>query len=161
MSETDKIMGVVLKHYPDVQAVYLFGSYGTDDQWPDSDVDIAVLLPHVKSKKAGSLVMSDLRFELESLLKMIPGVGQQLGNANVDERGLVRTEAIINSMTGEERRNPKILNGSRRKRIAGGSGTRVQDVNQLMNQFQQMKKMMKQMKGKSFKGMGNMPFGLA
>jgi len=98
---------------------------------------------------------------LESLLKMIPGVGQQLGNANVDERGLVRTEAIINSMTGEERKNPKILNGSRRKRIAGGSGTRVQDVNQLMNQFQQMKKMMKQMKGKSFKGMGNMPFGLA
>ncbi len=98
---------------------------------------------------------------LESLLKMIPGVGQQLGNTKVDERGLVRTEAIINSMTGEERRNPKILNGNRRKRIASGSGTRVQDVNQLMNQFQQMKKMMKQMKGKSFKGMGNMPFGLA
>lgn len=98
---------------------------------------------------------------LESLLKMIPGVGRQLGNVNVDERGLVRTEAIINSMTGEERRNPRILNGNRRKRIANGSGTRVQDVNQLMNQFQQMKKMMKQMKGKSFKGMGNMPFGLA
>lgn len=98
---------------------------------------------------------------LESLIKMIPGVGRQLGNVNVDERGLVRTEAIINSMTGEERRNPKILNGNRRKRIANGSGTRVQDVNQLMNQFQQMKKMMKQMKGKSFPGMGGMPFGVA
>lgn len=98
---------------------------------------------------------------LDSLLKMIPGVGRQLGNANVDERGLVRTEAIINSMTKEERHNPRILNGNRRKRIAMGSGTRVQDVNQLMNQFQQMKKMMKQMKGKSFKGFGNMPFGLA
>jgi len=98
---------------------------------------------------------------LESLLKMIPGVGRQLKNTQVDERGLVRVEAIINSMTRDERRNPKILNGSRRKRIAFGSGTRVQDVNQLMNQFQQMKKMMKQMKGKSFKGSGGMPFGLA
>jgi signal recognition particle subunit SRP54 len=98
---------------------------------------------------------------LESLLKMIPGVGRQIKNAQVDERGLVRVEAIINSMTKEERHNPKILNGSRRKRIAMGSGTRVQDVNQLMSQFQQMKKMMKQMKGKSFKGFGGMPFGLA
>lgn len=98
---------------------------------------------------------------LESLLKMIPGVGRQLSNVNVDERGLVRVEAIINSMTREERHNPKILNGNRRKRIAAGSGTRVQDVNQLMNQFQQMKKMMKQMKGKSFKGFVGMPFGMA
>ena len=98
---------------------------------------------------------------LESLLKMIPGVGKQLQGAAVDEKGLVRVEAIINSMTLQERRNPKILNGNRRKRIANGSGTRVQDVNQLMNQFQQMKKMMKRMKGKSFKGFGGMPMGLA
>jgi len=98
---------------------------------------------------------------LESLLKMIPGMNQQLGNANVDEKGLVRVEAIINSMTKEERHSPRILNGNRRKRIAMGSGTRVQDVNQLMNQFQQMKKMMKQMKGKSFKGFGGMPLGMA
>ncbi len=98
---------------------------------------------------------------LESLLKMVPGMGNQIKNANVDERNLVRTEAIINSMTKEERRNPKVLNGSRRKRIANGSGTRVQDVNQLMNQFQQMRKMMKQMKGKSGKrGVSRMPFGL-
>jgi len=98
---------------------------------------------------------------LESLLKMIPGAGRQLGNVQPDERGLVRVEAIINSMTREERHNPRILNGNRRKRIAAGSGTRVQDVNQLMNQFQQMRKMMKQMKGKSFKGFGGMPMGLA
>ena len=95
---------------------------------------------------------------LESLLKMIPGMGRQLQGVNVDERGLVRVEAIINSMTLGERGNPKILNGSRRKRIANGSGTKVQDVNQLMNQFQQMKKMMKQMQGRSFKGFGGMPF---
>jgi len=94
----------------------------------------------------------------ESLIKMIPGMGRQLQGVNVDESGLVRVEAIINSMTLGERSNPKILNGSRRKRIAAGSGTKVQDVNQLMNQFQQMKKMMKQMKGRSFKGFGGMPF---
>lgn len=98
---------------------------------------------------------------LESLIKMIPGAGKQLGSANVDEKGLVRVEAIINSMTREERHNPRILNGNRRKRIASGSGTRVQDVNQLMNQFEQMKKMMKQFKGKSGKGIGRMPFGFA
>ena len=71
---------------------------------------------------------------LESILKMIPGMGRQLQNTQVDESGLVRTEAIISSMTKHERRNPRILNGSRRKRIAVGSGTRVQDVNQLMKQ---------------------------
>ncbi|HHE55909.1 MAG TPA: signal recognition particle protein, partial [Caldithrix abyssi] len=97
---------------------------------------------------------------LESLLKMIPGVGSQLKNAQVNEKNLVRVEAIINSMTNEERRNPRILNGSRRKRIAMGSGTRVQDVNALMRQFEQMKKMMKQMNKKSFRGLGGMPFGI-
>ena len=97
---------------------------------------------------------------LESLLKMIPGVGSQLKNAQVDEKNLVRVEAIINSMTREERRNPRILNGSRRKRIALGSGTRVQDVNALMRQFEQMKKMMKQMNKRSFRGLGGMPFGI-
>ena len=69
MKETDKIIAAVNKHYPDVQAVYLFGSYASDDALPDSDVDIAVLLPHEKARNIGSLIMSDLRFELESLLK--------------------------------------------------------------------------------------------
>jgi signal recognition particle subunit SRP54 len=97
---------------------------------------------------------------LESILRMIPGVGNQLKNVQVDEHQLVRVEAIINSMTKEERQNPKILNGSRRKRIANGSGTKVQDVNQLMRQFEQMKKMMKQMNKKSFRGLGGMPLGI-
>ena len=97
---------------------------------------------------------------LESLLKMIPGVGRQLQGVQVDESQFARVEAIINSMTRDERQNPKILNGSRRKRIADGSGTRVQDINQLMNQFMQMKKMMKQFKGKSLRGLGGLPFGL-
>jgi predicted nucleotidyltransferase len=69
MNERDNIIRTVLEYYPDTQAIYLFGSYGTEQEWPDSDVDIAVLLPPEEAKKAGSLQMSDLRFDLESLLK--------------------------------------------------------------------------------------------
>ncbi len=81
---------------------------------------------------------------LESLLEMIPGIGGQLKGMKIDERAMSRIEAIINSMTLEERRNPSIIDGSRRKRIARGSGTSVQDVNALMKQFAQMQKMLKQ-----------------
>jgi signal recognition particle subunit SRP54 len=82
---------------------------------------------------------------LSGLLKMIPGMGAQLGNVKVDDRELDRLQAIITSMTPEERANPQILNGSRRRRIARGSGTSVQAVNQLVKQFGQMKKMMRQL----------------
>src|ERR687889_260837 len=82
---------------------------------------------------------------LSGLLKMIPGVGAQMGNVKVDDRELDRLQAIITSMTHEERANPQILNGSRRRRIARGSGTSVQAVNQLVKQFGQMKKMMRQL----------------
>ncbi len=81
---------------------------------------------------------------LESLLEMIPGLGGQLKGMKIDERAMSRIEAIINSMTLEERRNPSVIDGSRRKRIARGSGTSVQDVNALMKQFTQMQKMLKQ-----------------
>ncbi|MDQ4072307.1 MAG: signal recognition particle protein, partial [Actinomycetota bacterium] len=83
---------------------------------------------------------------LSGLLKMIPGLsGAGLGDVNVDDRELDRLAAIITSMTPEERRNPGILNGSRRRRIARGSGTSVQAVNQLVKQFSQMQKMMRQL----------------
>lgn len=98
---------------------------------------------------------------LDQLLGMIPGVGANLKGAKVDDKAFTRIEAIINSMTIRERQNPKILNGSRRKRIASGSGTKVQDVNQLLNQFNQMKKMIKSMKRMPFKKMAKMPMGLA
>ena len=87
---------------------------------------------------------------LESILGMLPGMGnisQKLKDANVDEKELDRVEAIIRSMTLAERRNPNIINGSRRKRIATGSGTRVQDVNKLLKNFEQSKLMMKKIKG--------------
>src|SRR5256714_2439707 len=82
---------------------------------------------------------------LTGLLKMIPGMGAQLGNMKVDERELDRIQAIITSMTKEERTNPSILNGSRRRRIAQGSGTNVSAVNQLVKQFSQMQKVMRQL----------------
>ncbi len=101
---------------------------------------------------------------LEDLLGMIPGLnkaGKQFKNLSLDEKQLVQTEAIIQSMTGEERRRPEIINSSRRRRISLGSGTTVQDVNRLLKQVEQMKKMLKQMnaleKGKH-KRRGMFPF---
>jgi signal recognition particle subunit SRP54 len=80
---------------------------------------------------------------VSGLLKMIPGLGNQLGGLKIDDRELDRVQAIITSMTPEERANPSILNGSRRRRIAHGSGTTVSAVNQLVKQFGQMQKMMR------------------
>jgi signal recognition particle subunit SRP54 len=83
---------------------------------------------------------------LSGIIGMLPGMGamKQLKNADVDERELDRLEAMILSMTPEERRNPDIIRGSRRRRIAMGSGTNVQAVKQLTKQFDQMRKVMKQ-----------------
>jgi len=82
---------------------------------------------------------------LDQLMGMIPGAGKALKGVQVDETAFVQVEAIISSMTAKERVRPQILNGSRRRRIARGSGTTVQDVNRLVKQFQAMQKMMKQM----------------
>jgi signal recognition particle subunit SRP54 len=79
---------------------------------------------------------------LSSLLGMIPGLGAKIKNAPIDDNALVKVEAIINSMTKEERSTPKVLNGNRRKRIARGSGTSIQDVNRLVKQFSEMQRMM-------------------
>ncbi len=79
---------------------------------------------------------------LSSLLGMIPGLGAKIKNAPIDDNALVKVEAIINSMTKEERSTPKVLNGNRRKRIARGSGTSIQDVNRLIKQFSEMQRMM-------------------
>ncbi len=99
---------------------------------------------------------------LSELLGMIPGMGKikQMKNLEVDEKELVRIEAIINSMTPHERRNHAIINGSRRKRIARGSGTRVQDVNRLLKNYVQVLKMMKKINKGGMRGLGRgmMPF---
>lgn len=94
---------------------------------------------------------------LRSILGMIPGLSSSIKNADVDDNQLVKVEAIVQSMTRKERSNPKILNGSRRKRIAIGSGTSIQDVNRLIKQFADMQKMMKMLNGKGGKSMlGNL-----
>ncbi len=99
---------------------------------------------------------------LQSMMGMLPGIGQiqkQIASAKIDDKLVKRQEAIIQSMTTKERRNVKLLNGSRRKRIAAGSGTTVQEVNRLVKQFDDMSRMMKQMSKLGQKGM--MRHGLA
>jgi signal recognition particle subunit SRP54 len=102
--------------------------------------------------------MADLKSQLEQLQKMggvgalidkLPGAALKKGAVSADQgdKDLRRQIAIINSMTPRERRNPGIIDGSRRRRIAGGSGVQVQDVNRLLKQFLEMQRMMKSMKG--------------
>ncbi len=89
---------------------------------------------------------------LSDIAGMLPGIdAKQLSGASIDEKALSRTEAIIQSMTPQERENPSLLNSSRKKRIAAGSGTQVVDVNRLLKQFEQMQVLAKQMSGKNMK----------
>ena len=87
----------------------------------------------------------------KQILGMLPGVPKELKDVEIDEKLLLRIDAIILSMTKEERQNPRILNASRRKRIAKGSGNKVEDINRFMNQFEQMQKMMKKVANGKFK----------
>lgn len=90
---------------------------------------------------------------IRSIINMLPGVGDKLRDVDVDEKQFVRIEAMITSMTKAEREKPSIINPSRKRRIAAGSGTKVEDVNRLLKQFDQMQKMMKQL-GKKATGKG-------
>ncbi len=100
---------------------------------------------------------------LEQLMGMLPGMQKHVSKVEMDERGLARVEAIISSMTPDERLKPEIINGSRRRRIAAGSGTRVQDVNRLLKQFGEARKMMRKFSDlgrdkKGIKGLKGFPF---
>ena len=121
-----------------------------------------------KLKKGKGFDLEDFLDQLQQMKKMggianlldkLPGMGQLPANARdqIDDKQFVRLEAIINSMTRQERQFPEIIKSSRKRRIAAGSGTQVQDVNRLLKQFTQMKKMMKQV---SKGGMGRMMRGL-
>ncbi len=103
---------------------------------------------------------------LKDLMKMLPGIGGKVNidDLNIDDNATKHIEAIIQSMTKKERQNPDILNGSRKRRIAKGSGTSIQEINKLLKQFEEMKKMMKMMNGmakgkKGFGGLGGMGGG--
>ena len=129
----------------------------------------------LKKMKQNSFDMNDLLEQMhqirnmgsmKDLLSMMPGVGNKIKDMDIDDKQLVYIEAMITSMTKEEREKPSIINPSRKRRIAAGSGRKVEDVNRLLKQFEQMQKMMKQlsggkgMKGKrrKFGGFPNLPF---
>src|SRR5699024_10718217 len=128
-----------------------------------------------KKIKSDSFDLEDFRQQLQQvknmgnlsdLVGMIPGAGKALQHQEIDEESFKPIEAIIDSMTPEERHNPDMLHGTHRRRIAKGSGTSVREINDLMKQFKQMKKMMKSFSGmgkmgqimQSMKGAKNLPF---
>ncbi|MBT4933262.1 MAG: signal recognition particle protein [Rhodospirillaceae bacterium] len=130
-----------------------------------------------KKMMKGQFSLNDMASQLDQIRKMgdvgglmgmIPGMSKmkkQVAEANIDDKTIIRQQAIISSMTAAEREKPKVLNGSRRRRIAAGSGTSVQDVNRLLKQFKQMGTMMKKMGKMGKKGMlggmgGGMPPGM-
>lgn len=121
-----------------------------EEQLRKQEFDLDDYLAQIRQmKKMGSF---------SSILKMLPGANK-LGDIKVDDKEFVKIEAMICSMTKKERKNPRILNGSRRQRIAAGSGTTVQDINKFMKSFEMTQKMMKQMKNKKG-GMKNALKGL-
>lgn len=115
-----------------------------------------------KKFRENSFTFDDYLVQIESIKKMgnikdilgmIPGVGNKVKNLDIDENQMLVNKAIIQSMTPKERRNPEIIKASRRQRIANGSGTSIQQVNQLLKSFEQSKEMMKQLKSGKFKNM--------
>ena len=132
-----------------------------------NQVDEKEALKMAQKLKENSFDMNDLLNQmrqikkmgpLKQIMSMLPGVGNQLKDVDVDDKQLYRIEAIITSMTPKEREKPAIINPSRKRRIAAGSGTKVEDVNRLLKQFEQMQKMMKMMGGKNGKGKRRMMF---
>lgn len=98
----------------------------------------------------GQIKMLKKMGSLKSLMGMVPGMNKAIKNTDIDDKQLVRVESIIQSMTKIERSNPKLLNGSRRKRIANGSGNSIQDVNRLIKQYKEMQNMLKMFNKKGF-----------
>ena len=130
----------------------------------ESEIDEKEAMKTAKKMTSGNFDLEDFLEQLnqikklgplENLIKLLPGAKKMgLNNINIDPKKMAHIEAIVLSMTKEERKNPAILKASRKQRIANGSGTTVTDVNNLLKQFEEMKKMMKLMQNKNFK----MPF---
>ncbi len=126
----------------------------------ESEIDAKQAEETAKRLEENKFDMNDLLVQFQqikkmgsvkSVLSMLPGVEKQIRDVDIDDRAMLRMEAIITSMTKKERAKPDILNGSRRKRIAEGAGVKVEDVNRLVNQYNQMKKMFKQFGSKAGK----------
>ncbi len=134
----------------------------------ESEIDEKKALETARRLEENKFDMNDLLEQFQSIKKMgplknvlgmIPGMERQLRDVDIDDKIMLRTEAIIKSMTAKERAKPEILNASRRRRIAAGCGQTVEEVNKLVKQYEQMKKMFKQMSGK--KGKKNFGRGLS
>lgn len=126
----------------------------------DSEIDQKKAEETAKRLEANKFDMNDLLSQFQqikkmgsvkSLLSMIPGMSRQIRDADIDERQILRVEAVIKSMTAKEREKPDIINASRRRRIAAGAGVSVEDVNKLLRQYEQMRKMFRQMNSKGGK----------
>ena len=138
--------------------ILLMGPPGAGKGTQAAELVKAFDIPHIST---GDMFRAAVKegTELGKQAKACMDAGK-LGNVQVDEKQMARTRAIIQSMTKAERKDPDILTASRRKRIARGSGTNVQEVNRLMNQFNASRQMMKQMSGRMKKGKrGGFPFG--
>ena len=162
---SEKLDGGLEDFYPDRMAgrILDLGDLQSLFEQAQRNLDQDSMKDAVTKMKKGEFTLDDFLKQMrqvkklgsmQSLLGMIPGMGKykdQLKDIDFDSKEMKHLEAIILAMTPAERRNPDILNGSRRKRIAMGSGTHIQEVNRLLKQFKEMKKQMKKMKGKNMK----------
>lgn len=162
---SEKLDGGLEDFYPDRMAgrILDLGDLQSLFEQAERNLDKDSMNEAVQKLKKGDFTLDDFLKQMhqmkrlgsmQSVLGMIPGMGKykdQLKDIDFESKEMKHLEAIICAMTPAERRNPDILNGSRRKRIAAGSGTRVQEVNRLMKQFTEMRKQMKKMKGKNMK----------
>lgn len=169
---SEKLDGGLEDFYPDRMASRILdlGDLASLIENAERNLDRDSMKDAAKKMQKGEFTLDDFLKQLhqvkklgsmQNLLGMIPGMGkykEQLKDIDFDSKEMKHLEAIILSMTPAERRDPSILNGSRRKRIAAGSGTHIQEVNRMMKQFTEMKKQMKKMKGKNGK-MPRLPAG--
>lgn len=167
---SEKLDGGLEDFYPDRMAgrILDLGDLQSLFEQAQRNLDQDSMKDAVSKMKKGDFTLDDFLKQMrqvkklgsiQNILGMIPGMGkykEQLKDIDLDGKEMKHLEAIILSMTPAERRDPSILNGSRRKRIAQGSGTHIQEVNRIMKQFTEMKKQMKKMKGKNMK----MPRGM-
>ncbi len=156
-------LGDLEAFYPDRMASRILGMGDvlTLIEKAQSQIDVDDAEKTLKKLQENSFTMDDLLDQLRQIQKMgsikdilgmLPGVGEKMKDVEVDEKQFTRIEAMITSMTPKERAKPSIINPSRKRRIAAGSGTKVEDVNRLLKQFEQMQKMMKQMGNMGKKG---------
>lgn len=169
---SEKLDGGLEEFHPDRMAgrILDLGDLETLIEQAQRNLDQDAMQETMERMKKGAFTLDDFLKQMrqirrmgsfQSLLGLIPGMGkykEQLKNVDLDGREMKHLEAIILSMTPQERCDPAVLNGSRRKRIAMGSGTHVQDVNRIIKQFMEMRKQMKKMKGMNPAKMKNAGF---